>query len=205
MMKVIVVTGGIGSGKSEVCRIIQDTFSCGLYQADDRVKGLYDSSPVLLDRIEESLGLSLRDEDRRLIRQSLADCIFHDRKALETVESLVFPALMEDFREWCVPYHDDAFVLFESATIMEKPQFKSFGDYTILVDAPFGLRLERACHRDGADQEKVRARMMNQPLMNAVSSGDVVPDADAVIHNDGSYDDLVEKVVRTMDNILNNR
>lgn len=205
MMKVIVVTGGIGSGKSAVCRIIQDRYGLGLYEADDRVKVLYDSNPILLDRIEDALGVILRDPEGKLIRSRLAELIFSDRAALEKVESLVFPALLEDFREWSLRQEDGEYVIFESATILEKPQLKDFGDFTILVDAPFEMRLKRACTRDASDEEKVRARMMNQPLMNAISEGTVLPDADAMIHNTGSYEDLTVQVVKIMDNILNNR
>lgn len=204
-MKVIVVTGGIGSGKSEVCRIIQERYGCGLYEADERVKALYDNNPVLLDKIEDALSQSFRDSEGKMDRSMLAERIFGDRAALETVESLVFPALLDDFKEWSRKYVDDAFVLFESATILEKPQLKGFGDFTILVDAPFGLRLQRACERDGAGSDQIRARMMNQPLMNAISDGTAVPDADAVISNAGSYEDLTEQVVKIIDNLLNNR
>ena len=62
-MQVLIVTGGIGSGKSEVCRIIQDAFDCGVYNADARVKMLYDNHPSLLDDIEAELGTALRDSD----------------------------------------------------------------------------------------------------------------------------------------------
>lgn len=203
-MKVVVITGGIGSGKSEVCRIIRNLYECGLYVADDRVKFLYDNDPELLVRMEESLGMCLRDSDGKLIRSLLAERIFRDRAALESVESLVFPALLEDFREWSTQYEHDAFVLFESATILEKPQLKGFGDCTILVDAPFDQRLQRACTRDRADRKVIRARMMNQPLMNAISDGTAVPETDAVIRNSGSYEYLMEQVVKIMNDILNN-
>ena len=204
-MKVIVVTGGIGSGKSAVCRIIKDRYGFGVYEADDRVKALYDSNPVLLDRIEDALGMTVRDSDGKLIRSRLAELIFSDRAALETVESLVFPALIDDFNEWSRHFEDRLVVLFESATILEKPQLKGFGDITILVDATFELRLERACTRDGAEMDKIYARMMNQPLMNAISDGTMTPDTDAVIYNVGSYEDLTGQVVKIIDNILNNR
>ena len=102
-MKVIVVTGGIGSGKSEVCRIIQEMYGCGLYEADERVKALYDNNPVLLDKIEDALSQSFRDSEGKMDRSMLAERIFGDRAALETVESLVFPALLDDFKEW-IPF-----------------------------------------------------------------------------------------------------
>lgn len=204
-MDVIVVTGGIGSGKSEVCRLLRDRYACGVYSADARVKELYRSHPSLLADIEKRLSLDLRDSAGRFVPKSLADAIFRDREALVQVEELVFPALMDDFRAWCRDFETDRFVVFESATVMEKPQFKGFGDIRILVDAPFETRLARAVARDGADREDVVARMANQPLMNDISSGRTAADADVVIMNDGSYEDLARKVAGLMDEIYNNR
>jgi dephospho-CoA kinase len=82
-------------------------------------------------------------------------------------------------------------VVFESATVLEKPQFEGFGDKIVLVDAPFETRLERACRRDGTDREKVLARMHNQKLMNELSAGGEDPRIDCRIVNDCSIDDLV--------------
>lgn len=204
-MDVLVVTGGIGSGKSEVCRVLQEKYACGVYSADERVKGLYASHPTLLDDIAAGLSVDLRDDEGRFVPALLAEVIFRDREALAKVEELVFPALMDDFKAWCDDYRADRFVVFESATVMEKPQFEGFGDKWILVDARFGTRLERAVARDKTDRERVIARMINQPLMNDISEGRAVPDVDAVIINEGSYEDLIRKVTQTIDELYNNR
>ena len=134
-MIILVVTGGIGSGKSEVCRILANKGLTAQYNADSRVKELYTSVPGLLESIEQKLDCVLRDECGRFVPQSLAKRIFSDRQALEIVESLVFPALVEDFRGFAQGF-GDGIVVFESATILEKPQFDGFGDKVILVDAP---------------------------------------------------------------------
>lgn len=204
-MDIIVVTGGIGSGKSEVCRILQEKYSCGVYSADERVKALYRTHPSLLNDIETRLSLTLRDRTGRFVPKALAEVIFRDSGALALVEELVFPALMDDFSTWCQGHAMDRFVVFESATVMEKPQFKDFGDIRILVDAPFETRLARAVARDSSDREDVLARMKTQPLMNDISNGRAVADAYAVILNDGSYEDLVRKVDDMMNVIYNNR
>ena len=86
-------------------------------------------------------------------------------------------------------------MVFESATILEKPFFDGFGDYVLLVDAPISLRLERACARDKATEEQIRERMRNQPLLNAMSEGEKCSRVDHVIMNDGSYAELEQKVV----------
>ena len=96
-MDILVVTGGIGSGKSEVCRILQKEFGCGLYNADQSVKRLYDTHPTLLEDIEEVTGVILRDDNGRFVPSRLSEKIFSDKELLLKVEDLVFPALNEDF------------------------------------------------------------------------------------------------------------
>lgn len=202
-MDVIVVTGGIGSGKSEVCRIIREYYGCGVYCADTRVKELYDVFPGLLEKIETLLGVTLRNSEGIFVPKLLADVIFNDRGALDIVENLVFPVLVEDFKRWAAGYSSARFVLFESATILEKPQLKGFGDRILLVDAPFETRLERACHRDSAQREKIQERMRNQTLMNSISVGLVRPEVDAVIDNTGSLEELKLEVKQVIDDLYN--
>lgn len=200
-MKILVITGGIGSGKSEVCRILAQKGLTVQYNADAKVKELYDTVPGLLESIEDRLGCSLRDEAGKFVPRCLAQRIFVDRLALETVESLVFPALMEDFLAFA-GNSGSPFVVFESATILEKPQFDDFGDKVILVDAPVSMRMERAYRRDGADREAVKARMANQKKMNALSEGATDPRIDAVIVNDGSIAILEQKIEIIMSDLF---
>lgn len=200
-MKILVITGGIGSGKSEVCRILAQKGLTVQYNADAKVKELYDTVPGLLKSIEDRLGCSLRDEAGKFVPRCLAQRIFVDRQALETVESLIFPALMEDFLAFA-GNSGSPFVVFESATILEKPQFDGFGDKVILVDAPVSMRMERAYRRDGADREAVKARMANQKKMNALSEGATDPRIDAVIVNDGSIAILEQKIEIIMSDLF---
>ena len=203
-MEVLVVTGGIGSGKSEVCRILHDFYGCGVYNADERVKMLYDVHPTLLGDIEAMLGESMRDADGRFVPARLSARIFTDRSILKRVEALVFPALMDDFGRWAEPYSEDRFVVFESATVLEKPEFKGFGDKVILVDSLVETRLERACMRDGASRENIYARMLNQKMMNSISEGETDPEADAVISNLGSLSDLKLYTIRVINELYDN-
>lgn len=187
---VIVITGGIGSGKSEVCRILREMGFCAQYNADTRAKALYEEHPSLLADIESSLGCSLRDEDGRFVPARLAARIFNEPNSLALVEAHLFPVMMDDFASFAGNCGERV-VVFESATVLEKPQFEGFGDKIVLVDAPFEVRLERVCRRDGADPEKVLARMHNQKLMNELSAGGEDPRIDCRIVNDCSMDELV--------------
>ena len=200
-MIIVVIKGGIGSGKSQVCRILALKGLKAQYNADSKVKELYTNVPGLLDSIEQKLGCGLRDEAGQFVPQILARRIFTDRQALEAVESLVFPALIEDFRAFAQASGSEI-VVFESATILEKPQFDGFGDKVLLVDAPLQLRLERACSRDKADREAVKARMANQKLMNSLSEGAQDARIDAVIVNDSTIDILEERIEKTMSDLF---
>ena len=200
-MEVLVITGGIGSGKSEVCRILARNGLNAQYNADAKVKELYTTVPGLLESIEARLGCNLRDDSGQFIPQRLAQRIFSDRQDLEMVESLVFPALMEDFRSFALRSRS-SIVVFESATVLEKKQFDRFGDKIILVDAPVSLRLKRASMRDGADKEAIKARMENQKLMNEISAGASDPRIDAVINNDGTVAMLEDKIEKTMSDLF---
>ena len=203
-MEILVVTGGIGSGKSEVCRILEEVYGCGVYNADERVKMLYDVHPSLLNDIETMLGDSMRDDEGRFVPARLSAKIFSDISLLRRVESLVFPALMEDFKLWAEEHVGEPFVVFESATLLEKPEFKGFGDKVVLVDSLVETRLERACRRDSASRENIYARMLNQKLMNSISDGEINPDVDAVIHNLGTLSDLKYSTIRVIKELYEN-
>ena len=93
-------------------------------------------------------------------------------------------------------------MVFESATVLEKTQFDGFGDKIILVDAPFETRLERACRRDGADREKVLARMQNQKLMNDLSDESEDSRIDCKIMNDSTFEELVSRTKIAINSLI---
>lgn len=193
-MKVVVVTGGIGSGKSVACRILQSQFGWPVYNADSKVKELYVSSPTLLTDIEDALEMKLRNADGEFIPSLLASRIFSDSGALEKVEELVFPELTSDFETWKKEQGNVDYVILESVTILEKPALKGMWDILVLIDAPIELRRARAAARDGVSEEIAGRRMESQKLMNEVSKGMVIPDADVVILNDSTESKLQEKL-----------
>ncbi len=185
-MKVLVITGGIGSGKSEVCRIISQMGYRAQYNADERVKSLYISHPSLLNDIEKALGLCLRGSEGEFLPKLLSERIFTNPQDLQKVEDLVFPILIEDFSRFEDEHKNEKLIIFESATILDKPAFNNFGDWTLYVDAPFELRLERACRRDGSSRDMVMDRMKNQKYYDRYIDDRI----DAVIMNDAGIEEL---------------
>lgn len=147
--------------------------------------------------------------DRRL----LASVIFSDSQALARIESIVHPAVLRDFLSWADGYAVQGcgsgvaerkipFVVMESAIILEKPLFKDAFDFTLLVDAPLETRIGRAMARDGVSRESVLARMGKQKLLNDISEGRAVPDADYVILNDGDEISLRKRTDAFYENMI---
>lgn len=202
-MKIVLLTGGIASGKSEVSAIMQDE-GIPVYNADSKTKELYISAPYLLDEIEKVLETSLRDEDGVFNIAKMAKIIFTNAEKMEQVEQILFPYLMDDFKKFVSSFPDAPFVVIESATALEKSYFKGLADKVILVDAPFKTRLERACKRNKLSKEHVLVRMEFQKLMNAFSSGEEKPEkygVDYVIINDSNLYELKKKTLNIINKI----
>lgn len=174
-MKTLLVTGGIGSGKSAVCAFLRER-GIPVYDSDAAVLRLYDEDPALLPSLERLFAVPLRTPDGRLDRKKLAALIFSDAARLRALESVVHPAVLRDFTAWRDRHAAAPFVVMESAIALEKPLFNGVYDAVLLVTAPESVRLERACRRDGSDPEAVLSRMRTQHFD--------LSRADAVVNND---------------------
>ena len=130
-MRTVLVTGAIGSGKSEVCRYLS-SLGYPVYDSDSRTKALYENVPGLKSRIEDALGVPFAE----------IGVIFSDDGKRETLESIVYPLVTEDFMEWRDSQESDL-VFLESALMLQKPQFDSLYDEVWLVRAPFEVRAGR--------------------------------------------------------------
>jgi dephospho-CoA kinase len=155
------VTGGIGSGKSTVCRLF-GMLGVHVYDSDAKAKELMTTDSDLMDAIKEAFGAEVY-RGAELNRALLAEKVFNNREALATLNSLVHPAVTRDFQRVASELEGAvaAYIIMESAIIFENNLQGDF-DRTITVSAPEELRLARAMGRDGASQEKIEARMANQ-------------------------------------------
>ena len=164
-MKVLAITGGIGSGKSYVTRIFS-ALGVPVYLSDDRAKMLYEMDKGLLNDVIDLLGDSII-KDGVLQRKVMAAIIFNDKDLLTKVESLVFPAVLRDFKRWkSEQYFENGtrFVIFESAIFLEKSLFKA--DKVLTISAPREIRIERIMSRDDMDMKEIERRIDNQCFDN---------------------------------------
>ena len=196
-MKTVIVTGGIGSGKTAVCSYLA-LKGIPVYDSDLEAKSLYDKEPYIVDRLEKALALPLRNQEGALDRKFLASVIFSDEKALDKVDSIVHPEVRKDFLEWRENVgrgSEVPFVILETALIGILPSFREIADKIVLVDAPEALRIRRACVRDDASESAIASRIKAQKQCNDLScNGMCASFVDDVIVNDGTLDELYLKV-----------
>jgi len=181
----VIVTGLIGSGKSAVCALLRER-GIPVYDSDARTKELYERKPGLVECLEQALGLPLKGADGRLDRKALAGRIFSDTAARETLEAIVYPEVLADFKDWRDRQQGAPFVVLESAVILSKPVFDGVAQAVVLVTAREDVRLRRVMGRDALPEAAVRARMAAQEIPEGKVS--------AFIANDGSPEEL-EKAV----------
>ena len=185
-MKTVIVTGGIGSGKSAVCACLKKR-GVPVYDCDAKAKRLYDRRPSLVSQLEKALGTPLRGADGHLDKSRLAALIFSAPQARETLEGIVYPILLEDIRRW-QQRQTAPWGALESAVILSKPVFDGVADGVVLVEAPQELRIARVMQRDGLGREAVIGRIRSQEIPREK--------ADVVILNNGTPQALSEAVKR---------
>lgn len=152
------ITGGIGSGKSTVCRMLAER-GVALYDADSRAKALMSTSEALRKALIENFGAETFNAEG-LNRAYLAGKVFNDAQQLSLLNSIVHPAVIADFEAWAEAQEGN-YVVFESAILFEAG-LEDRVDVAVAVMAPEALRVERVMARDGHTQEQVLARIKNQ-------------------------------------------
>jgi dephospho-CoA kinase len=157
-MKIIGLTGGIGSGKSTVAKIFE-VLSVPIYYSDDRAKEIY-FLPQIKKKVIQLLGENAYLDEMKLNKKFVSDSIFSDRNLLQNLNNIIHPAVDEDFNLW-KQQQTSTVVIKEAAILFETGIYKKL-DATILVICTESKRIERVCKRDGVSIEEVKKRIENQ-------------------------------------------
>lgn len=187
-MKKVGITGGIGSGKSTVCRLFADN-EVAVYDSDKEAKRLMNEDCALREAIISRFGEESYGADG-LNRKYLADKVFSDDEALQALNALVHPAVKRDFERWAGEQSGD-YVVLESAILFESGM-NEMVDITLAVVAPLDLRVSRTCRRDKCDEESVRRRIAAQ-----MSDDELTRRADITIVN--IFETDLEPTVKELD------
>jgi dephospho-CoA kinase len=178
-MKVIGLTGGIGSGKSTVARVME-TLGIPVFDADREALALYDEDESLLTEVKERFGASVIQLGGGLNRQALASIIFNDAEALKQLNAMVHPRVAKKFDTW-KKMQQTPVVIREAAILFESGSAADC-DFVIVVTAPEDVRVARVQKRNGWTEAEVRARMKRQ-----WTEMQLLESADAVIVNDDKH------------------
>lgn len=157
-MKVIGLTGGIGSGKTTIAKLFE-SFGIPVYYADIEAKELMNSSNELKVKLIDLFGENAFDNDA-LNRSYIANVVFKDKKKLTELNALVHPEVEKHFKNW-LKDQKAAYVIQENAIIFENNKQFDF-DHIITVTAPKKIKIERIMDRDNTTKEQVKQRMNNQ-------------------------------------------
>lgn len=182
------ITGGIGSGKTTVCKIFE-TLGIPIYYADDRAKQLMTESEELKRQIVEYFGVETYNEQGQLNRAHLANIVFNNPDQLLLLNSLVHPAVHRDAEQWHTAQTNVPYTIKEAALLFESGSFRQL-DKIICVYAPKSARLQRVMKRDQADEEQVLARMNKQ-----MSDIDKMQLSDFIITNNQEHS-LIQQVLK---------
>lgn len=175
------ITGGIGSGKTTVCKIFE-TLGIPVYYADDRAKALMVEDKVLVDKIKDLFSEKAYFLDGSLNRKHIADAAFKNPQLLQELNQLVHPAVLRDGEAWHQRQKNVPYTIKEAALMYESDSYKQM-DKMITVYAPKEIRINRVLLRGQGlvSRDDVEARISKQ-----LSEEVKLQKADFIIYNDGA-------------------
>lgn len=186
-MKIIGITGGIGSGKSIVCKVFT-MLGIPIYEADSKAKSLMNNDLALKKSIQNLLGEQAYTPTGEYNRTWVASQVFKNPDLLKQLNAIVHPRVREDAEQWILQYSKAPFLLYEAALMKAAGDGNNF-DKVIVVTAPINLRIKRVQKRDGRSEQEISDIIARQ-----ISDEERLKIADFVIEND-EIKPLLEQVL----------
>ncbi|MDG4944840.1 dephospho-CoA kinase [Weeksellaceae bacterium KMM 9713] len=184
-MKIIGLTGGIGSGKSSVGNLLEHK-DIPIYYSDLRAHEIMNESDKIVSTLKELYGDDIY-VDGKLDREKLGSIVFADKDKLAALNELVHPEVFADFDTWKKEQNSD-FIIKEAAILFESGSYKNC-DIVVTVSAPLETRIIRTMARDDKSREEVMDRISKQWTDEQREEK-----ADYIIKNDSSFLDLEREV-----------
>ena len=192
-MKVIGITGGIGTGKTKALNFFKSK-NIPCYESDRRAKDLLNSEIELIKTIKSIFGEDIYNESG-IDRKALASIVFNHKESLKILNDTVHPFVKSDFDKF-IKKQKSKIIFYESAIIFEHAMQEYF-DKIILLISPFKDRIKRLIKRDGLSLDEIKKRISNQ-----FDDKDKIPLSDYIINNK-SWEDTILKLEETYLEIKN--
>ncbi|WP_291726015.1 dephospho-CoA kinase [Bernardetia sp.] len=186
------ITGGIGTGKSTVCKIFE-TLGIAVYDADTRAKMVMVTDDILKLELKKAFGEEVYLSENEVNRDFLVKTVFsnpNDNSKLQILNSIVHPAVGRDYASWYEEHKNkSSYLLKEAALMFESDSYKVL-DAIIVVHSPLENRIKRVLERDShRTEEQVRGIIAKQ-----MPEEEKLKRADFVIYNDASHP-LIKQVL----------
>lgn len=173
------ITGGIGSGKTTVCRVFE-LLGIPIFYADTVAKLIMNTDPVLKEEILKTFGQKSYSMDGELNRSYISSIVFKNESELDKLNALVHPAVFRAFDKWLGIHYDAPYIIKEAALLFETKSY-TMCDLSVLVVSPEALRVQRVIARDAISQDEIALRMKRQ-----LSDEQKMKLADHILFNDES-------------------
>lgn len=157
-MKVIGLTGGIGSGKSTIAKMFQN-LGIPVYVADEEAKKLMQSLVSLKYEIMANFG-ELAYKNGVLNTSYLAEIVFSNPEKLKLINQIVHPKVRAHFLQFKTAQNSN-YIIFENAILFEN-RFDKMCDFVITITAPLEERIKRVEQRDKLNSEQILNRINSQ-------------------------------------------
>lgn len=189
------VTGGIGSGKTLICKVFE-RLGAPVFYADQEAKKILNQDQQVVQQIKNTFGAGIYDETG-INKATLADIIFNDDETLNKINNIVHPVVRSYFKKW-LDKVNHPYAIEEAAILVETGAHNEL-DYTVLVYAPKELRISRTMQRDGSTREHIESRMKNQ-----MPDEEKFKKVNYVIYNDNSRM-VIPQVLEIHEQLINKK
>lgn len=193
-MILVGLTGGIGSGKTTVARLLAERGAV-VVDADDLARGAVDPGTRGYERVRETFGEEILAPDGSVDREALASVVFSDAEKRKLLESIIHPEVFAQLQEVVAAHTEtDAVVVFDAALLVETG-FDHACDLVVVVSAPVEAQVERLRDR-GMEPEEARRRIAAQTAPEVRDAH-----ADILLPNAGDLDELARRVEGLWDHL----
>ncbi len=184
-MKIIGITGGIGSGKSTAAKLFSEMYQMPLIDADELSKEASER-PEVVEKIKNTFGASCIDENNGIDRSKLAEIVFCNTGHLKKLNAIIHPIVMEKFKKQCFDLQKagNEYIIFDCPLLIEE-QLQDLVDFTVLIYADKETRIDRIMQRSQLTYEETLNRIEAQMDLD-----EKIPFSNIVIYNIGTIDEL---------------